>query len=123
MLWATRYAVNVDLSILPHLSRHPKLIGRSIVCSTVRVSRTRRGLTSPRWRRTRMTTFRGRGGGLLGREVRARRTFVTRAKWTDEGIRTIKDSPQAPSSLRRPDHRNEREGERRLSHGSMTSWS
>jgi len=61
MLWATRHGVNADLSIVPHLSRHPTLIGRSIVSSAVRVSRTRRGLTSPRWRRTRMTTSRGRG--------------------------------------------------------------
>ena|SRR5712691_7198008 len=51
MLCATRFAVNADPSLLPHLSRHPKLIGRSIVFSTVRVSRARRGLTSPRWRR------------------------------------------------------------------------
>src|SRR6266851_5044998 len=34
------------------------------------------------------------GGGLLGREVHAMPTFVTLAKWTDEGIRTIKDSPK-----------------------------
>src|SRR6266851_1756730 len=90
MLWATRYAVNVDLSILPHLSRHPKLIGRSIVCSTVRVSRTRGGLTSPRWRRTRKLLPVG-GGRPVPSKIR-----------------------QAPSGLRRPDRRNGREGEGRL---------
>jgi hypothetical protein len=36
MLWATRDAVNADLSIVPHPSRQPTLIGRSIVSSTVR---------------------------------------------------------------------------------------
>jgi uncharacterized protein with GYD domain len=34
------------------------------------------------------------GGGLLGREVPTMPTFVTLAKWTDEGIRNIKDSPK-----------------------------
>jgi uncharacterized protein with GYD domain len=33
-------------------------------------------------------------GGLLGREVHAMPTYVTRAKWTDEGIRNLKDSPK-----------------------------
>ena len=43
-------------------------------------------------------------------------TVVTLAKWTDEGIRPYHQGfPQAPSSLRRPDHRRGREGERRLS--------
>src|SRR5215468_1704214 len=34
------------------------------------------------------------GGGLLGREVHAMPTYVTLAKWTDEGIRNVKDSPK-----------------------------
>jgi uncharacterized protein with GYD domain len=41
-----------------------------------------------------VTTSSGRGGGLLGREVHAMPTYVTLAKWTDEGIRNIKDSPK-----------------------------
>ena len=40
------------------------------------------------------TTSSGRGGGLLGREVHAMSTYVTLAKWTDEGIRNVKDSPK-----------------------------
>jgi uncharacterized protein with GYD domain len=40
------------------------------------------------------TNFPWEGGGLLGREVHAMPTFVTLAKWTDEGIRNIKDSPK-----------------------------
>jgi hypothetical protein len=39
------------------------------------------------------------GGGLLGREVPVMPTFVTLAKWTDEGIRNI-TSKNPPSALR-----------------------
>lgn len=60
MLWVTRYAVNVDLSIAAALAKST-LIGLSIVSNTVRFSRTRRDLTSPGWRRTRMTTSREEG--------------------------------------------------------------
>jgi len=84
MLWVTRYAVNVDLSIVPEPSRHRRWsVGAfcPIPCESAGRSATwlRHGGGVRGW------LLPVGGGGLLGREVPAMPTFVTLAKWTDEG--------------------------------------